>query len=166
VLYIEFLTHLQKKISAENLLCYRMILIFEERMAAVNEDAESTNLIIDQLKDDAINQAWVVYRHFVAPDAPYEVSLHSRHKKEIMISLASPYTGMFDELKKSTYSVLTVNFNAFKFTDEYRQLWKVMRDARGGTGLAALVGGLIMLPTIITGSRVSKKQEPTQQLAK
>lgn len=158
VLYTEFLSHLQKKMSVENLLCYRMILIFEERIAAMDvadSGRETSERCNESLKAEAINQAWVIYRYFVAPDAPYEVSLHSRHKKELMISLAYPYKAMFEELKKSTYSVLTVNFNAFKFTDEYRHLWKTLRDARLGGGFSALVGGLTgALPNIL---RVGKK---------
>lgn len=152
VLYVQFLTHLEKKMSAEDLLCYRMILIFEDlfekQLLGINEGVtdQDQHTESDLRADQATNQAWVIYKYFIAPDAPYEVSLHSRHKKELMISLAHPYKGMFDELKKSTYSVLTVNFNAFKITEEYRNMWRSMRDARGG--LSALVSGFT-IPNMI-----------------
>ena len=154
VLYNQFLSHLQKKMSVENLLCYRMILIFEEQMTAISEMHVERD---SPTKVEAVNQAWTIYRYFVAPDSPYEVSLHSRHKKEIMISLACPYHAMFDELKKSTYSVLTVNFNAFKFTDEYRCLWKVMREARGGLAAMLVGSGLGLGFTLPTMIRANKK---------
>jgi hypothetical protein len=73
-------------------------------------------------------QAWTIFRFFVTPGSAYEVSLYSRHKKELMIQLASPQPGMFDELKKSALSMLSVNFNSYRFTDDYRNLYKIMRE--------------------------------------
>ena len=74
--------------------------------------------------------AWNIFRYFSAHGAPYEVSLHSRHKKELMISLAKVHIEMFDELKKSAMSVLSVNFNTFKSTNTYRNLWKTMKASK------------------------------------
>ena len=37
-----------------------------------------------------------------------------------MIALAKPTLDMFAELSKSAYSMLTVSFNYYRFTDEYR----------------------------------------------
>jgi hypothetical protein len=117
ILYDEFLIYLQKKLLCENLLCIRMIYIFEEFCLTDTPEALA----------EATDCAWNIFRYFVANGAPYEVSLHSRHKKELMISLAKVHIQMFDELKKSVLSVLTVNFNSYKSTDTYRGLWKLMK---------------------------------------
>lgn len=60
--------------------------------------------------------------YFVAPGSAFEVSLFSLHRKQIQIALAKPHLEMFVELHKSANSMLTVNYNYFKFTDEYRSL--------------------------------------------
>ena len=117
ILYNEFIKYLESIFSAEYLLCARMIDIFE---------VEITNQSTVSIAK-ATDCAWLIFRYFAAKDAPYEVSLHSRHKKELMISLAKVHMQMFDELKKSVMSVLTVKFNTYKSTESYRGLWKLMK---------------------------------------
>jgi hypothetical protein len=108
-----------------------MITVFEE-------------LIQDEKKQkEATDHAWTIFKYFIAPDAPYEVSLHSRHKKELMISLSYPYLGMFQELKKSSMSVLIVNFNAYKFTSSYRNLWQILKYTKRSNN--RLINGIIKL---------------------
>lgn len=108
-LFKEFLHVMNKSHSAENLLCVRMIAIFVELMTA--KDIKG-----------AKEEAWKIFRYFVAPGSAFEVSLYSLHKKEVMLALAMPNIHMFDELKKSATTMLTVNFNTFRGTDDYRQL--------------------------------------------
>ena len=117
ILYNCFLKYLMNNMTSENLLCYRMISLFEDMM--------SENDIKDET--EVTNHAWKIYRYFVAPEAPLEVSLHSRHKKELIISLANVHPQMFSELKKSATSVLAVNFNSYKSTSDYRELWKIVK---------------------------------------
>ena len=128
ILYNEFLVYLQKKILSENLLCIRMINMFEELF--VTDTPESFT--------EATDCAWKIFRYFIANGAPYEVSLHSKHKKEIMISLAKVCLEMFDELKKSIMPVLSVNFNSYKSTDSYRCLWKLMKQEKSNSFWSAM----------------------------
>ena len=116
ILYSEFLGHLRRSVQSENLLCVRMVEMFE--------------VIVDADPARAVSQAWNIYRYFVAPGSAYEVSLYSRHKKELMLSLARPHREMFLELKKSAHSMLSVNFNNYQFTEGYAQLATLMRDEK------------------------------------
>jgi Regulator of G protein signaling domain len=114
-LYSHFHHYLMKTIAAENLLCVRMILIFED-------------IIEKQDYSAARSHAWAIYKYFVAYGSAYEVSLNIRQRKNVMISLAKPTAEMFKDLKSTTMSLLMANFNAYKFTDEYTQLSKRLRD--------------------------------------
>lgn len=114
-LYNEFYAYLKKCQSSENLICVRMILIFEELM-------ETLNLMAGGL------QAWKIYQYFVAPGGAYEVSIHCSHRKLIMLGMALPKKGLFNNLYRSAYEMLKVNFRTFSRTSEYAGLGKVMRD--------------------------------------
>ena len=119
-LYNEFLNYLQSKSCSKYLLCVRMIHIFEDR--CIVESPESS------LK--ANDCAWNIFRYFIANGAPYEISLHSRHKKEIMISLAKLHIHIFDSLEKVVMSELTTVFDRYKLTDSYCDLWKLMANEK------------------------------------
>lgn len=58
-----FLAFLRRRVCAENLICVRMIAIFEEHMCA--DEIESGQ-----------RTALQIYRYFVAPSSAFEVSLH------------------------------------------------------------------------------------------
>ena len=58
-----FLAFLRRRVCAENLICVRMIAIFEEHMHA--DEIESGQ-----------RTALQIYRYFVAPRSAFEVSLH------------------------------------------------------------------------------------------
>ena len=136
ILYNEFYDYLKAKALERNLLCLRMIIVFDDlwltntSTAAVNESSES----FEKVKD----YAWLIYRYFIIKDAPYEFSLHSRYKKEIMVSLASADQQIFDQLKKSVTAALTTNFNIFKATDRYRDSWKLMKSEQGKSAWSML----------------------------
>lgn len=141
-LYADFLSYLTRAIQVENLLCIRMIEIFEEMvvmaMPAPSSSSStsakagsSSKLLPSPAATDAIKaHAWTIYRYFVAPCASLEVSLYSRHKKELMIGLANPKSGLFIELEKSARSMLSVSFNTYRFTEDYRNLYKLMREEK------------------------------------
>ena len=129
ILYDGFLKYLVKNLGENHLLCYRMICIFEDLVS------EGT---VSKL-EEASDHAWKIYRYFAAPEAPLEVSLHSKHKKELIISLASVHVEMFDELKKSACAGLTASLNGYKFTDAYKGLVMTLieEQARRKSTLAA-----------------------------
>ena len=115
-LYDEYLKYLESKLSHANLLCIRMINIFED--LCMDESSES--LV------EATDCAWKIYQYFLAKGAPYEMSLQSKYKKEIMISLAKVHIQMFDELEKFAMSALTISFNNYKTTDDYNNLKELL----------------------------------------
>jgi hypothetical protein len=108
-LYSKFLNNLRTKMSSENLLCKRLILLFAEKM---NENEFET----------AERIAWNVYRYFVAAHSAFEVSLEYAHKTELKFNLAKPPINMFDALNRSVTSQLNINFADFKKTSTYANL--------------------------------------------
>ena len=116
-LYNEFLSFLRQRVSSENLICVRMIDIFEE-------------LIFNSELKEASKQAWKIYQYFVAPGAAYEVSIHHIHRKHVMLEMAEPKKGMFSRIRHSVYETLHSSFDTFKSTAQYKMLGKLMREQK------------------------------------
>jgi hypothetical protein len=116
-LYNEFLMYLRDRVCSENLICVRMIRIFEDFMNA------------EQYKE-ASRQAWKVYQFFVAPGSAYEVSIHYLHRKDVMLSMAKPRVDMFEQIKRSGMTMLRTNFEEYKKTANYGGLSKFMREKK------------------------------------
>ena len=114
-LYNEFLIFLQKSLSSENLICVRMVTIFEDHMIKLD------------LKE-AGTQAWKIYQYFVAPGSAYEVSIHHLHRKHIMLGMAEPKKSLFGQLKRSATEMLKANFEVFIQNEQYKKLWILMRQ--------------------------------------
>ena len=117
VLYEHFLSYLRQTVSSENLLCVRMIHVFDELIE--KGDVEGANQI-----------GWNLYLYFIAPGASLEVSCSYRQRKDVMLKLALLSAGDFDEIKKSALSMLTVNFASFQRTSEYSSLASKMRSIK------------------------------------
>ena len=116
-LYNEFFFFLKKSQTSENLICVRMIVIYEELMN--NLDLKSAGM-----------QAWKIYQYFVAPGSAYEVSIHHVHRKQIMLGMADPKRGMFENLRRSANEILKVSFDSFTVTEQYRHLGLLMRNQK------------------------------------
>ena len=116
-LYNEFLSFLRSRVSSENLICVRMIDIFQELVSTL--DTQPADI-----------QAWKIYQYFVAPGSAYEVSIHHIHRKHVMLGMAEPKKGMFDKIKHSVYETLKVNFETFKQTNQYKLMGKMMRERK------------------------------------
>ena len=142
ILYEEFLTFLEIKQMQGHLYCIRMINIFEELYTNVSGSVSQTT-----------DCAWYIFRYFVANGSPHEVSLHSRHKKELMISLANVHVQIFDELKESVMSMISVDFNNYKSTESYRGLWKALKAARTKSSWNLLFGFSASDESDLTSSR-------------
>lgn len=137
-LYNEFLSFLRQRVSSENLICVRMIDIFEELM------------FNSELKD-ASKQAWKIYQYFVAPGASYEVSIHHIHRKHVMLEMAEPKKGMFSRIRYSVYETLQSSFDTFKTTAQYKMLGQLMREQK--MVINRLQGGEVTVgqPTLYSG---------------
>mmetsp|Transcript_154 Transcript_154/g.187 ORF Transcript_154/g.187 Transcript_154/m.187 type:complete len:406 (-) Transcript_154:754-1971(-) len=118
-LYNEFLSFLRERVSSENLICVRMIDIFEDLMTRGEEESSIAG-----------RQAWKIYQYFVAPGSAFEVSIHHIHRKYVMLGLAVPKKGMFHHIRRSVYETLKGFFKAFMQTDTYCSLGQMMRDQK------------------------------------
>ena len=111
--YPVFMEFLVGAVSTENLLCVRMIDMFEHLMSiaegrnggdnmtvgtsvgtsagaptSVGTSKASTTTVFDEKAlEAAIDQAWETYRFFVTPGASFEVSIHHLLRKHIMLHM-------------------------------------------------------------------------------
>lgn len=117
LLYSKFLTYLQGCFCSENLICYRLVTLFEEKMAAKQPVAAIT---------------WDIYRFFVAEGSAFEISLEYSNRKAILLQLAKPKPDCFATVKKSAYSMLKTYFSSYKNTAEYQELASYVRSKQQG----------------------------------
>jgi hypothetical protein len=113
LLYAKFLAYLQSCFCAENLVCYRMVTLFEELLAG---------------KQPVADLAWDIYRFFVAEGSAYEISIEFANRKAIMLQLAKPRADTFELVKKSAFSMLKTIYVSFKSTPEYAELAQYVRS--------------------------------------
>ena len=117
LLYNEFLSYLQVAFCSENLLCVRMILLFEEQVKCKNYS-------------EALKLSWHICNCFVLPGSAFEVSLLYGNRKEILLSLARPNLFMFSHLKCSAMKSLHADFEAYSITESYKKLNSLMIAAK------------------------------------
>jgi hypothetical protein len=112
-LYLQFLKYLEGMFCSENLLCVRMILIFEEEVNHKNYS-------------EALRLSWYICNYFVRSGSAFEVSLVHSERKEILLHLATPNLFMFSHLKRTAIRSLDGNFKTFILTDIYCNLGKML----------------------------------------
>ena len=112
-LYLQFLKYLEGMFCSENLLCVRMILIFEEEVNHKNYS-------------EALRLSWYICNYFVRSGSAFEVSLIHSERKEILLHLATPNLFMFSHLKRTAIRSLDGNFKTFILTDTYCNLGKML----------------------------------------
>ena len=81
MLYSEFLSYLQSIVSSENLLCMRLIVMFKETFKARPPPTQMA----------ASQNAWMIYKFFVAPGSAFEVSVSHRRRKQTEVSTSRSY---------------------------------------------------------------------------
>jgi len=109
-LFSEFLLYLRQSMCTEDLLCYAMITKFENTFTS------------EETRDYSEEIMWNIYRFFIAPGSAYEISLRYSQKKIMMLALADPHPGIFDDVKRAVLAVLKNHFESFKATTEYENL--------------------------------------------
>lgn len=115
ILYGEFLKFLHRSKCSGNLLCVRLISLFEDAMCSGRQDK-------------AENFMWTIYSYFIARGSAYEIQSFKADEKEFMVSMVKPTVDMFSELKYSLLHILELNFNAFRVTEEYHNLADLCRS--------------------------------------
>lgn len=115
LLFTKFLTFLSESYNAECLLCYRKILMFKSRM---------------ERGYNAVDDSWEIYRFFVAPGSPLEVSVSFQIRKKIMLQLARPTATIYDEVLRAVADSLTMAFSDYTSSPEYAGLSQYMREEK------------------------------------
>lgn len=101
------------------------------KMASINDivDAERsvTNLGKagsgpDRLKAMAVSQAWLIYLHFLAANAPLEVCTDHFVLQNVAQSMAAPSKNMFKKVRSSCIRIVQEHFYSFKSSPEYAEI--------------------------------------------
>jgi Regulator of G protein signaling domain len=146
-LFEQFLNFLKAQYSAENLLCVRMINIFEEKFGEGNVGV--TN-----------DQAWEVYKYFVAPGSAFEVSCSHPVRKRVMLSLGKSSANDFQDVKKSALVMLAVKYESFQSSSTFAGLKQLLRNKKSiEQSKATFIGKIALtISDTMTGITGGEKQ--------
>ena len=126
ILYEEFLKYSKRIYSEENVYLARAISIFK----CYFSHADPAILATGKVPPAAEDQAWLLFRFFIAPGSTYEVSgLSMRRRKEIMHKLAHPEPEMFLQIEKSIHRLVRNQYVNFSFTKEFRSIPATIVDS-------------------------------------
>ncbi len=116
--FYDFMLH---KMTIENLFCFRFITIFKSHFIIGIDKCHYPSNYSEE-------DAWKIYKYFIAPKSPYEISVRGDIRKLIELDLASPKYETFDEVAKSVQLALRLEFAEFKMTKSYMDLSRVARQ--------------------------------------
>jgi hypothetical protein len=110
LLYPEFMKYTESRLIDENLKCLRAVTIYKESFEAWPG------------KKTPLDNALLIYRHFISPSSPYQVSTSSLVKNDILRGLAEPYITLFDAVERLAMEALASHFRHYQTTPEYEAL--------------------------------------------
>ena len=112
-LYKSLLNYLRSIVCSENLLAVRKIhlfkLMFQEKRTV----------------DDISAEALDIYNYFVAQGSAFEVSISSRRRVQVMMSLANPKIDAFASMDKQALAVVETQLPSFYKSKDFTQLIQV-----------------------------------------
>jgi hypothetical protein len=119
LLYDEFLKYSKRIYSEENVYLARAISIFKCLFA----HADPALLKSGKVPPEAEDQAWLIFRFFIAPGSAFEVSgLSLRRRKDIMLKMARPEPEMFSRVENSVHRLVRNQYIAFSTTNRFREI--------------------------------------------
>jgi hypothetical protein len=72
----------------------------------------------------------LIQSYSIFPGAPFEMPIAHLDRKQLMLKLAEPRRGMFEDIRKTAYDILTADFQWFKKSPEYRGFAELMREQK------------------------------------
>lgn len=125
LIYEQFLKYSKNIYSEDNVYFARAISIFK----CIFAHADPVFLSADKIPPEAHDQAWLIFRYFIAPGSAYEYSfLTARRRKEIMLKLAHPVPTMFLDLEKSVFRLVHDQYINFSFSSDFEILMSEVRS--------------------------------------
>ena len=115
--YLATLKESNGSTSSEALKCVRTIDIFEELMT------------ISCLKE-AEEQAWQIFRYYVAEKSAYKIPMSVSDMKRLTIVLACPRKGMFSVLRENAVLSIKGDFKTFSESAAYNGLPDLMKELK------------------------------------
>lgn len=120
VIYEQFVNYSKKNYSEGNVYLARAISIFKNIYAVADLTVSTVG---NKLPPEADEQAWFIFRYFIAQGAPFEFSfLTARRRKDIMLKLAHPEPNMFLDLEKSVFRLVRDQYVNYSFTPDFEIL--------------------------------------------
>ena len=126
IVYKAFLEYGKVSFSDENVLFGRALSIF--RCLWAHKDPS-----IVGCPPEAKDMAWIIFRYFICPGAPFEISLTYRRRKDMMQLLADPQASMFAVIEKSVFKVLRAMYSTYSFTPRFEELIPLILEAKKNT---------------------------------
>ena len=115
LLYGEFLKYSKRMYSEENVYLTRAISIFKHYF--------DHGAAIGEVPIEAEDQAWLLFRYFIAPGSVYEIGgLSQYRRKEIMLKMAHPEPEMFSQIERHLHRVVHDQYISFSSTYEFKSL--------------------------------------------
>lgn len=153
LLYGELLSYVRREYVSENLLCLRSVDRFEEfalgnadelpanssgsnkvsgsRVNLVSTAESAANAVSTRggkvkVCAEAKDQGWAIYRYFLRDNACLQIPVKENELKKIVSHLACPYPNIFDCLREVAVDRLHNNFESFKNSSEFRDLFSMV----------------------------------------
>ena len=118
-IYEEFLKYSQSIHAKEIVYLARALCIFKSIFTL----ADPAVLASGKAPPGADDQAWLIFRYFIASDSAYEVSgLSYRSVKKIMLKLANPEFNMFDKVEDLISNQVYDQYMSFSNARSFREL--------------------------------------------
>jgi hypothetical protein len=124
IVYAEFLEYSKKRFTDENVYYARAMSIFKCHWKHADPS-------IKGCPPEAEEMAWLLFRFFICPGSPFEVSMKRARCKEIMQGLADPKPDMFFILERSCHKVIRDMYSVYSFTPQFALLPEIIRKKRG-----------------------------------
>ena len=131
IVYKAFLDYGKASYSDENVLFGRALSIF--RCLWAHKDPS-----IVGCPPEAKDMAWIIFRYFICPGAPFEISLTYRRRKDMMQLLAEPEQKMFAVIEKSVFKVLRDIYSTFSFTPKFKDIIPIILEVKENERLIEL----------------------------
>lgn len=74
--------------------------------------------------------AWKLFRYFICPGSPFEISMSRWRCKELMLALADPTVDMFQGLERSCHKLIRDMYSAYTFTKEFQIVLETIRKKK------------------------------------
>lgn len=139
LLYSQLLKYLKRVVATENLLCLRAIDIYcglfdkvgdkHKSLVVAHAFDASPDTKVHETVRKVVEQSWLIYLYFLAPNSCYEVGVSHRTSRSVGRYMAVPRKEMFEPVKQDILSTFMHHFKSFlNDTAEFTELVAMVKQ--------------------------------------